>query len=61
MHFWPTTGTIPLGANLPGSYKEAAVVDNKDSIHWTSTGYSVTYSHDSGMDTECTAPCARWH
>ena len=44
-----------FGRKLASELKEAAVVDNKDCIHWTSSGYSVTFSHDSGMDTECTA------
>jgi type II secretory pathway pseudopilin PulG len=44
-----------FGRKLAGELKEAAVADNKDCIHWSSSGYSVTFSHDSGMDTECTA------
>ena len=47
-----------FGHQLAGQLKEAALVDNKECIHWTSTGYSITYSHDSGMGTECTALCA---
>ena len=33
-------------------------MDDPQTIHWTSTGYSMTYSHDSGMDIESTALCA---
>jgi uncharacterized protein YfaS (alpha-2-macroglobulin family) len=47
-----------FGRELAAQLKEAAVVDNPQTIHWTSTGYSMTGSHDSGMDTECTALCA---
>src|SRR5205823_4659550 len=47
-----------FGRELAGQLKEGALVDERDCIHWTSTGYSITYSHDSGMDTECTALCA---
>lgn len=44
-----------FGRELARQLQAAAIVDNQESIHWTSTGYSVTYSHDSGMDAECTA------
>lgn len=47
-----------FGRQLAAQLKEGALVDNEGSIHWTSTGYSITYSHGSGMDTECTALCA---
>lgn len=47
-----------FGRELATQLKEAAVVDNPQTIHWSSTGYSMTGSHDSGMDTECTALCA---
>ena len=47
-----------FGHQLASQLQKAAIVDDKTSIHWTSTGYSITYSHDSGMDTECTALCA---
>lgn len=47
-----------FGRELAGQLKEAAQVETKESIHWASTGYSITFSHDSGMDTECTALCA---
>src|SRR5439155_2871335 len=47
-----------FGRALAGQLQEAALADNRECIHWTSAGYSVTYSHDSGMDAECTALCA---
>jgi type II secretory pathway pseudopilin PulG/5-hydroxyisourate hydrolase-like protein (transthyretin family) len=46
-----------FGRQLTSELKEAARGDDKDTIHWCSTGHSVTYSHGSGMDTECTALC----
>jgi hypothetical protein len=46
-----------FGRQLACELKEAARADDNDTIHWASSGYSVTYSHDSGMDTECTALC----
>ena len=48
----------PLGRKLATELKDAALKDETGCLHWTSAGYSVTYSHDSGMDTECTALCA---
>jgi len=47
-----------FGRHLASQIKEAAIADNKETVHWSSTGYSITYSHDSGMETECTALCA---
>ena len=47
-----------FGRKLAAELKESAIADGKQMIHWTSTGYSITYSHDSGMDSECTALCA---
>jgi 5-hydroxyisourate hydrolase-like protein (transthyretin family) len=47
-----------FGRKLASELKDAGLKDENDCLHWTSTGYSVTYSHDSGMDTECTALCA---
>jgi uncharacterized protein YfaS (alpha-2-macroglobulin family) len=47
-----------FGRKLIGQLKEAAIVDDKGTTHWESSGYSITYSHGSGMDTECTALCA---
>jgi hypothetical protein len=47
-----------FGRALADQIKNLAVVDGPDMIHWTSGGYSVTYSHDSGMAVECTALCA---
>jgi len=44
-----------FGRKLAGELKDAAVLDSKESLHWTSSGYGMTYSHDSGLDTECTA------
>jgi uncharacterized protein YfaS (alpha-2-macroglobulin family) len=47
-----------FGRDLVKQLKAAAIKDDQDNIHWSSSGYSVSYSHDSGMDTECTALCA---
>ena len=47
-----------FGHKLADELKNEAIVDNKETIHWDSTGYSITYSHDSGMSHECTALCA---
>jgi hypothetical protein len=44
-----------FGRELALRLKNAARADGPDMIRWTSAGYSVTYSHDSGMDVECTA------
>jgi len=44
-----------FGRKLASELKAAAVVDSQDCLHWTSSGYSITFSHASGMDTECTA------
>jgi uncharacterized protein YfaS (alpha-2-macroglobulin family) len=46
-----------LGRELAEQIKAAAVQDDQGCIHWSSAGYSVTFSHDSGMDAECTALC----
>jgi len=46
-----------FGRELVKQIQEAAIPDPKGCVHWTSTGYSITYSHDTGMDTECTALC----
>ncbi len=48
----------PFGRQLAEQLKDAAITDDKEMIHWSSTGYSIAYSHDSGMDHECTALCA---
>lgn len=48
----------PFGRQLAEELKREAIADDKEMIHWTSSGYSITYSHDSGMDHECTALCA---
>jgi hypothetical protein len=48
----------PLGMQLAGQLQAAASTDEKGCVHWNSTGYSVTYSHGDGMDTECTALAA---
>jgi uncharacterized protein YfaS (alpha-2-macroglobulin family) len=47
-----------FGRKLAAELKESAIADGREMIHWTSTDYSITYSHDSGMDSECTALCA---
>jgi type II secretory pathway pseudopilin PulG len=47
-----------FGRELANQIKEAAIPDDKQNIHWDSSGYSITYSHGSGMETECTAVCA---
>ena len=46
-----------FGLELAEAIKNAAISDRKGMIRWTSDGYSVTYSHGSGMDMECTALC----
>jgi type II secretory pathway pseudopilin PulG len=46
-----------FGRQLANELKDAAIADDKEAIHWCSAGHSVTYSHGSGMDTECTALC----
>ena len=48
----------PLGIQLAEQLKRAALTDEKGCLHWTSSGYSVTYSHGDDMDTECTALAA---
>jgi uncharacterized protein YfaS (alpha-2-macroglobulin family) len=47
-----------FGLELVKQLRESAVLDNEKRIHWASKGRSMTYSHGSGMDTECTALCA---
>jgi hypothetical protein len=46
-----------FGRQLASELKESAISDDRDTIHWCSSGFSITYSHDSGMYTECTALC----
>lgn len=48
----------PFGHELASQIKDAAIATDGQTIHWTSGGYSITYSHDSGMEAECTALCA---
>ncbi len=43
------------GRQLASQLKEAAVPGREQCLHWPSTGYSVTYSHEGGMDVETTA------
>ena len=47
-----------FGHQLAAQLKNEALQDDQTRIHWKSAGYSVTFSHDSGMETECTALCA---
>ncbi len=44
-----------FGRDLAGQLKEAAVPGSDQSLHWSSDGYSITYSHGEGMDVETTA------
>lgn len=44
-----------FGRDLVNQLKEAALVESDRTIHWPSTGYSMTCSHGSGMDVETTA------
>jgi uncharacterized protein YfaS (alpha-2-macroglobulin family) len=44
-----------FGHELVNQLKEAALIETNRTIHWPSTGYSMTYSHGSGMDVETTA------
>ena len=47
-----------FGLELVNQLRESSMMDNERRIHWASKGQSMTYSHGSGMDTECTALCA---
>ncbi|SPE51099.1 membrane hypothetical protein [Verrucomicrobia bacterium] len=46
-----------FGRELARQLKEAAVAGRGETLHWTSDGYSVTYSHGGEMDVETTALC----
>jgi uncharacterized protein YfaS (alpha-2-macroglobulin family) len=48
--------TDSFGLELLNQLRAAATTDGK-TLHWPSTGYSMTYSHDSGMEVETTALC----
>jgi len=48
--------TDSFGLELLDQLKAAAIKDDK-LTHWPSMGYSMTYSHDSGMAVETTALC----
>jgi type II secretory pathway pseudopilin PulG len=48
--------TDSFGLELLDHLKAAAIKGDK-MTHWASTGYSMTYSHDSGMEAETTALC----
>jgi type II secretory pathway pseudopilin PulG/5-hydroxyisourate hydrolase-like protein (transthyretin family) len=44
-----------FGRQLVAELKERGVPGSAQTLHWTSDGYSVTYSHGTGMDVETTA------
>jgi type II secretory pathway pseudopilin PulG/5-hydroxyisourate hydrolase-like protein (transthyretin family) len=44
-----------FGRELATQLKEAAVPGSGPTLHWSSDGYSVTYSHGAGMEVETTA------
>lgn len=44
-----------FGLKLAKELKALAIADSNRTIHWTSDGYSISYSHDSGMEAEVTA------
>jgi len=44
-----------FGRDLARQLKNCAIVDKEQTIHWNSDGYSITYSHESGMEAEVTA------
>lgn len=44
-----------FGHELAAQLQKEAILDSDKSIHWSSQGYSITYSHASGMDAEVTA------
>lgn len=44
-----------FGLQLAKDLKALAIKDNDHAIHWTSSGYSISYSHDFGMEAEVTA------
>lgn len=46
------------GRELAGQLKVSAVSGSGQTAHWTSDGYSMTYSHGAGMDVETTALAA---
>jgi uncharacterized protein YfaS (alpha-2-macroglobulin family) len=48
--------TDSFGLELLDQLKAAAIKDDM-MMHWPSLGYSMTYSHDSGMEVETTALC----
>ncbi|PWU19026.1 MAG: hypothetical protein C5B50_07525 [Verrucomicrobia bacterium] len=43
------------GRQLASQLKDAAVADREQCLHWTSAGFSVTWSRGEGMDVETTA------
>jgi prepilin-type N-terminal cleavage/methylation domain-containing protein len=47
-----------FGRGLARQLKEMGTLDGNNALHWTSTGYSITYSHGGGLDVETTALCA---
>jgi len=47
-----------FGRELAGRLKDAAIPGGGQTLHWSSDGYSVTYSHGSGMDVETAALAA---
>lgn len=47
-----------FGRELAAELRQTAVQGSDKTLHWTSDGYSVTYSHGEGMDVETTALAA---
>ena len=47
-----------FGRELAAELRQTAVLGSDKTLHWTSDGYSVTYSHGEGMDVETTALAA---
>jgi alpha-2-macroglobulin-like protein len=46
----------PFGLELLEQLRAVAITEEKR-MHWPSTGFSMTYSHDSGLEVETTALC----
>jgi hypothetical protein len=44
-----------FGQQLAVGLHDSAVADDRDTVHWTSTGSSLTYSRGGGMEVETTA------
>ena len=58
---WPPENSVDRDLDIAISQFAPGAETVKDGVVHTAAGvahYSITYSHDSGMDTECTALCA---